>query len=320
MLLSQLPLLHMYRLAFDAGAPLQVNERLLADANAEQLAMLKAQESWRFMDEATQKLFTVHQTVCERFEAWRSAAQSGSLDSMLRAQTEQITAWRLLRYAGGLAAAGGGLAQAEFYRHSQDDPPWLSKAKEAAWENASKQHKQNGGKALPVKLPAPDGGPAVVYQPNTNKNWEPVLDQTQLREAAQDFSDDYTGKTRLSFNLAGGLVTFFSALSRPFSDDCGSEYELLRQQAVPLYEEVAANSALVALYDEHVHDSRAWFMHASLGKREPHGTYWRYRTVYYTDGHTNKPAICKAPNTPKQAPPNAEQAQNERRGDLLTPR
>ena len=199
--------------------------------------------------------------------------------------------------AAAYARPSDGLAQAEFYRHSQDDPPWLSQAKQAAWKQASQQRKQSGGKALPVRLPAPDGGPDVVYQPNTHKTWEPVLDQTQLREAAQDFSDDYTGKTQLSFNLLGGLVTFFSGLSRLFSDDCGSEYHLLRQQAVQLYGAVAANSDLVALYDEHVHDSRAWFMHASLGKREPHGSYWRYRTVYYTDGHTNKPALCR----PQQA-------------------
>jgi hypothetical protein len=36
-------------------------------------------------------------------------------------------------------------------------------------------------------------------------------------------------------------------------------------------------------------------MHATLGKREPHGTYWRYRTVYYTDGHSNKKNLCAAP-------------------------
>ncbi|MNU08351.1 hypothetical protein D3C72_2543550 [compost metagenome] len=36
-------------------------------------------------------------------------------------------------------------------------------------------------------------------------------------------------------------------------------------------------------------------MHATLGKREPHGTYLRYRTVFYTDGNSNKKPICEAP-------------------------
>ena len=40
---------------------------------------------------------------------------------------------------------------------------------------------------------------------------------------------------------------------------------------------------LLALYDDQVHDSRAWFMQSSLGGREPWGGYFRYRMIYFGD-------------------------------------
>nr|WP_262500111.1 hypothetical protein [Photorhabdus heterorhabditis] len=40
-------------------------------------------------------------------------------------------------------------------------------------------------------------------------------------------------------------------------------------------------SLLVALYDNQVHDSRAWFMYSTLDTREPEGGYFRYRVIYF---------------------------------------
>jgi len=45
---------------------------------------------------------------------------------------------------------------------------------------------------------------------------------------------------------------------------------------------------LVALFDDHVHDSRAWFMNSSgAGPREPWTDYFRYRLVHF-DHESNK--------------------------------
>ena len=38
-----------------------------------------------------------------------------------------------------------------------------------------------------------------------------------------------------------------------------------------------------ALFDDQVHDSRAWFMHAALGTREMWAGYFRYRMIYFSD-------------------------------------
>lgn len=36
-----------------------------------------------------------------------------------------------------------------------------------------------------------------------------------------------------------------------------------------------------ALFDDQVHDSRAWFLYASLDTREPWGSYFLYRMIYF---------------------------------------
>ena len=40
---------------------------------------------------------------------------------------------------------------------------------------------------------------------------------------------------------------------------------------------------LLTLFDDYVHDSRAWFMHSSLGEREPFSDYFRYRAIFFDD-------------------------------------
>ncbi|MDN0074498.1 DUF2235 domain-containing protein [Crenobacter sp. SG2303] len=298
MLLSQLPLLHMYRLAFDAGAPLRVDASLLKETDPEQLATLQKNEPWRFMDDSTQREFGFSPTLLERFEAWRKqAGGSAPLEDIMQRQTAQITAWRIARYAGGLQGKGGpGQEEAEYFKHAKDTPEWQIKQEEAAWK---RQPRDEASKRKPVELKNPDPKPgdpeSVSYTPNTDKAYEPTRDQTQLKEAAKDFSDDYLGRTTLDGGFTGNLVSFFTAFSRPFSDDCGMELQMLREDGEQWYDQVSNDPQLMAFYDEHVHDSRAWFMHSALGKREPHGTYLRYRTVFFTDGNSNKPQICKSP-------------------------
>ncbi len=46
-------------------------------------------------------------------------------------------------------------------------------------------------------------------------------------------------------------------------------------------------SLVSALFDDQIHDSRAWFMHFELGTREPWAGYFRYRMIY-AGNETNK--------------------------------
>lgn len=45
----------------------------------------------------------------------------------------------------------------------------------------------------------------------------------------------------------------------------------------------AQRDAVIAFFDDYVHDSRAWFMHSAIGTRELLGDYLRYRTVFCGD-------------------------------------
>ena len=62
---------------------------------------------------------------------------------------------------------------------------------------------------------------------------------------------------------------------------------------------------LRALFDDHVHDSRAWFLHASLndtylnmaiaGGREPLGSYFTERMVFFGDANRRDLALMTVP-------------------------
>ncbi len=329
MLLSQIPLNHLYRLAFDAGAPLKINIQSImkgSDIENSKLDKLQKTEPWRFFEPITRSLFKVDELLIQRFNAWHHASKSaGTLTELLKSQTSQINAWRIERYAGGLQGKGGqDQENTDYYKYSaaeRETPAWAIEQEQAAWKAQCKsrtastvkmqwpQHQvpNIGGRGSHKEpVPAADmsaNDQAYVdrdYKPNLSKEYEPTLDATQLREGAKDFRDDYLGKVSISANPLGWFATIFTAVSRPFSADCtGTEREMLIKHSEAKYKPVVQNAELMKLYDEHVHDSRAWFMHSNIGKQEPHGSYWRYRTIFFTDDDNNKKVICKAPDTEK---------------------
>lgn len=77
------------------------------------------------------------------------------------------------------------------------------------------------------------------------------------------------------------------------------EYLSLKEHATALYREVFAAplksgqcddvelARIIALFDDHIHDSRAWFMHSESGVREPFSSYFLSRMIYFGD-HWNK--------------------------------
>ncbi len=297
-LLSQIPLHHMYRSAFAAGAPLQVPESVLSDS--------QKGEAWRVMDPRTEVAFSISEALVARFNAWQKQAKAGPLEDVIKREQALITAWRIDRYAGGIDKQG-------FYSHvkghdmsdEQQDALKRLHAQKLAENKAAAQ-----GKEPPV-LSAREqrqreadlelvGGTDAYARINTNKTFEPALDDRQLRRAAAEFKRDYDrnwGVLEDTFAwggvinlLLGGTVYLIN------EEDEAQEYAELyqngRQRHGKLFTMpgVIANGQqdLVALFDDHVHDSRAWFMNSSFfGERELFTDYFRYRLVHF-DNESNK--------------------------------
>lgn len=296
-LLSQIPLHHMYRSAFAAGAPLQVP--------ADVADVADSVEDWRKMDGRTLNEFDFTPQLVTCFNAWQKQAKAESLEDVIKREQALITAWRIDRYAGGIDKQG-------FYSHVKNND--MSKETQAALkrlhahklaENAAAAQ----GKELPV-LSAREqrqheadlelvGGTDAYTRINTNKTFEPVLDDQQLRRAAAEFKRDYTrswGVLEDTFK-AGGVLNLLlgGTVYLMNEEDEAQEYAELYKNGTERNEElfvrgVIANGqqALVELFDEQVHDSRAWFMNSSgLGEREPFTDYFRYRLVHF-DNESNK--------------------------------
>ncbi|MEQ5185748.1 DUF2235 domain-containing protein [Providencia alcalifaciens] len=105
-----------------------------------------------------------------------------------------------------------------------------------------------------------------------------------------------SGQAALLKNLDGTVEQIAHAIT--YQDERG-EYEHLKKVSSELFRKVFSpylwgvtpkNSAmdnLIALFDDHIHDSRAWFMHSESGIREPFSSYFLSRMIYFGD-HWNK--------------------------------
>lgn len=294
-LLSQIPLHHMYRSAFAAGAPLQVPADIPGVA-----------EDWRKMDGKTRDEFDFTPQLVNRFNAWQKQAKAGPLEAVIECEQALITAWRIDRYAGGIDKQG-------FYSHvkgqdmsdeQQDALKRLhalklaenaaaAQGKEAPVLSARKQRQREADLELV-------GGSEAYARINTNKTFEPALDDRQLRRAAAEFKRDYErswGVDEDTFSI-GGIIdmllggTVYLINEEDEAREYAELYENGKQRNGQLFARqgviASGQEDLVALFDEQVHDSRAWFMNSSaLGEREPFTDYFRYRLVHF-DNESNK--------------------------------
>ncbi|MCC6074547.1 T6SS phospholipase effector Tle1-like catalytic domain-containing protein [Pseudomonas sp. GCM10022188] len=293
-LLSQIPLHHMYREAFKAGAPLQVPPLALGE-----------HEQWRGMNFDTAKEFNLTEQLITRFNAWQAQAQPGPLEQVMEREAALITGWRIDRYAGGIdkqgfynQRRGKDMGEAEQEAHKRLHERKL-KEYEAAQQgkplaelSAEEQHQREVDIALI--------GAEEHARLNINKCFEPGLDDRQLRRAAAEFKRDYEQRWEIGEDTlsAGGLVNILlgGTVYLLNEEDEAREYAFLHQQGSSQYRRLfrAPNvpahqqKALVQLFDEQVHDSRAWFMNSSgLGEREPFTDYFRVRLVHF-DNESNK--------------------------------
>ncbi len=302
LLLSQIPLNDMYAAAFEIGAPLKVPQ----DSLSEEIRY----DVWRIMPVDLEELFFVSTNLVTRFNAWREltlnlttpekippeeASQyepsraSGSLETVVENQIAWITAWRIERYARG------SMLKTPFYQRATNTEALPAARKAAEDARDEKQRKVLKKRQEQIANQPADKMDELVLWPGV-KDFDPDMAQTQLFEAAKEFGKDYHDGYRIPENLAQAVL---DTVLQPMifvlnTDDEPQEYRRMKADgdarvAVLFPAAGEASNAeqpaglVRALFDDQVHDSRAWFMHAALGTREMWGGYFRYRMIYFSD-------------------------------------
>jgi len=300
--LSQIVLHDLYAAAFSAGAPLAIRADLIT-------SLIKNIRPSRAMSPDTFDEFNASEILISRFNAWRkltlldavaleadipAAEQNGyqpqalssSLESVVIQQMAWMTAWRIGRYAHNSL-----LAQPFYLNAPQKDTAGLEEEKRQydikfnAWRNQlDLARKDRPGWQDTIEQGPPD--------------YDPTNGQYQLREAAREFEHDYRNWLRdVNGNPAEKViqVALDGVLKHPVyrlnGDDENKEYEQMRKEGDYHYARLFSDrlgtgtrkepeAQLLALFDQQIHDSRAWFVQSTLGGREPWGGYFRYRMIY----------------------------------------
>lgn len=314
LLMSQVTLHHMYKEAFAVGAPLQVPAEALG-----------CHEAWRLMNEESQAEFAVDDALIARFNSWQAqAANAGRapLETVVERETELITGWRIDRYHGGVDKTGF------YKRTSADESDAAWDARVRLHQHKHDEMKQKtirtceqrlAGEPLqpnqtdccgysssnPLSSHSVDqdiqtiGGLEEYRKIKIEKLYEPTLDRRQLEGAAKEFSRDYKGDWGpvSDEGIVSALFTTISGVVYLINEeDEAKQYHSIHDNGEIRFAELFAGPGqiargqenLVALFDDHAHDSRAWFMNSSgAGPREPWTDYFRYRLVHF-DHESNK--------------------------------
>lgn len=289
-LVSQIVLHDLYAEAFAAGAPLQVPEQALPES-------LQRNESWRRLGPDTKEEFDISPLVIERFNAWRKTLPgipsdpptatppwsyqpiqlTTTVEDTLADQLGWITGWRIGRFAN------------DSYKHQ----PFFTQAHETTAYDEGQQREHYETLKSVLKKDRQQAPEAAKNYPGP-PIYEPKIDQTQLSQAAAEFKADYTGRKREQTSLKGYVldVVLRDAIYLLNEDDEAKDHAALKaagaRRCKQLFRDdrgtpsTQTNMALlVALFDDHVHDSRAWFMHDALKTRELWAGYFFYRMTYF---------------------------------------
>ncbi|HEP0306858.1 DUF2235 domain-containing protein [Providencia rettgeri] len=253
-----------------------------------------------------------------------TAEKLGShLEQIIENQMAWMTAWRIDRYAKGRYLGLPFYQSSEEWPIESDSS--VKNIKDEKAKNSTEQkHKidlQKKAKAMGKEgFSSPvtdDRGNIITHEvidvETNEKRLEPVdfgfdnltgpplfeskRDKTQISEAATEFKHDYDGKIRQhtgTFDFP--IDTLFKyTMYLLNSDDERLEYDRMKKSGDSIYDsghgfpvKTSPDLLLVsALFDDQIHDSRAWFMHFELGTREPWAGYFRYRMIY-SGNETNK--------------------------------
>ncbi|MNO90914.1 hypothetical protein D3C76_824480 [compost metagenome] len=314
LLLSQIALNDLYADAFAHGAPLKVPKetlpvelrhevwRTMEFAILEEFrvapTLINRFNAWR---QLTLDQPLVQQPLrAEQIEHYQPLPTTTSLEKVLREQMSWITAWRIDRYAFA------SLKHTPFYLQASDleaDKGVKARAEEQRDQNQAevvKRRKQQRAREFLRREPNMPLEPGV-------KDFDADMAQTQLREAAEEFGKDYRGPERLpqSLKLSGPMGIATSILYQKLTAEVRFERQRMKASGQarvsrlfppPLREINHQNETrrgnvdesrnatqpeglLRALFDDQVHDSRAWFLYTR--GREWFGSYFGERMVFF---------------------------------------
>lgn len=312
-ILSQVVLHDIYAAAFEAGAPLAIDESNVTE-------VIRDKSPTRVLTASVRDEFDFSKTLIKRFNIWRQTLLnttlqgseeagdtsegyrayqlSQTLESALIDQIGWITAWRIGRYAhGSMLPQGDKFANSFFNKAPQLTPEGLKKEAEDH-KAAVKALNLRRTEAKKSRLPLDE---SLQGKPDL----DPTNAQYQLREAAREFQHDYKDWGRdingnwwdKTIQIALDVIPKH-AVFLINGDDEKAEYQQMKADGDRRYPQLFIDklgtgtrtqprAELLALFDEQIHDSRAWFMQSALAGREPWGGYFRYRMLY-CGNQTNK--------------------------------
>ncbi|WP_166361561.1 T6SS phospholipase effector Tle1-like catalytic domain-containing protein [Pseudomonas akapageensis] len=349
LLLSQIALHDLYADAFAHGAPLKVPKgaqpkdsyrelwRAMEDDVSQEFevapSLIDRFNAWR---QVTLDLLSAPEPLpTEQVERYEPLPATDSLEQALREQMDWLTAWRIDRYAFA------SLKQADFYLQAKDTQAPMDVRQTAKNERDRQQAAVKKRREEQLVRERFERAPKMSLEPGV-KDFDPDMAQTQLREAAEEFGADFRGPgvhaaiairvARLA--LIPGLVAYqASADARAERQRMkAAGWARVKQLFPPPQREInyldenrrgnvdeSRNASLPegllrALFDDQVHDSRAWFLY-SMG-REPGGSYFGDRMVFFGDANrrdlalyseTEGVMLANATSLPDSAPTNATQ-------------
>lgn len=294
----------MYYSAFQSGAPLKIPEDALPNT--------LSSEKWRVMPANFISEFIVSDVLISRFNAWRELTlnlssskvedsgdvlqfnpirASSNIINALDNQLSWITAWRIGRYTNGAYKSQSFYASSGVeWQNKDSDPDVFAVSKEAH----ERKQKEIENKRLRVIVDNRFQNKKFIPLPPGPKDFDPAIAQVQLRQAAEEFNADYQSKPRPATGNWKYIVSQqLSNVMYAFSEnDFSAEYDRIKNSGdnkfnklFPLQSAGEADqspeSLVRALFDDQIHDSRAWFMQATFGDREPWGSYFLYRMIYF---------------------------------------
>ncbi|MCY1525630.1 hypothetical protein D9M68_606140 [compost metagenome] len=258
---------------------------------------LKDEKAWREMTLKTKGEFDISPQVIERFNAWRLKTLPGvadepsnepawvyepkpltmTVEDALAEQLGWITGWRIGRYANG------SYKKQPFFTEAIEHDNYKIGVDRAA--NAELQSKAKDKRLEKPEEAANHPGPPI---------YEPWIDKTQISQAAEEFRSDYSGEKREQTSRLGTVVDVVLRGGAYLlnDDDERGDHDKIKKAGEARHGQLFQDkfgtpsadpqmARVVALFDDQIHDSRAWFMHDFLGSRELWAGYFFYRMIYF---------------------------------------
>jgi hypothetical protein len=314
LLLSQIALNDLYADAYAHGAPLKVPPSSLPiglrhelwramEADVEKAFgtapdLVNRFNAWR---QITLELPPVNQPLSiEQTERYHPIAATDTLEQAVRDQLAWITAWRIDRYAFA------SLVDTPFYRQASDIQADEAVRKKTEQERDKKQAAIETNRKVQLARERILSTPKKPLEPGVPE-FDADMAKTQLREAAVEFRADYRGPGVLASVSArvARLALLPGLLAYQISADARAEREQIKaagqkrvSQLFPAparernhWDEnhrgnvdesrnaMQPEGLLRALFDDQVHDSRAWFLYK--WGRELGGSYFSERMVFF---------------------------------------